>query len=83
MITAKLTPTQQRIWDVLKDGQPHTKDELVACINDELSPRNTIHVHLTYLRRKLPPGMLLVAITRGTGKTAYRLMREICSPSDG
>ena len=49
----KLTPTQQRLYDVLSDGKAHTFAEMFACIDDELSSRDNLHTHVTYLRRKL------------------------------
>lgn len=47
------TPTQQRMLDVLKDGKGHTLAELQACLDDELTEKKAVNVHLTYLRKKL------------------------------
>lgn len=51
----ELTPTQERLLGVLSDGQPHSADKLLGCLNDELADRRLLHVHLCYLRKKLLP----------------------------
>jgi len=47
------TPTQQRMLRVLSDGLPHTRDELGACLDDELAKPKAIHNHLIVLRKLL------------------------------
>jgi hypothetical protein len=49
----KLTPTQQRMLDLLSDGLPHNKAELHALLWDNLSYANTIQVHISALRKVL------------------------------
>lgn len=50
------TPTQKRILDVLADGLPHRRDELLDCLDDPLcSTRENLQAHLTRLRVKLRP----------------------------
>ena len=49
------TPTQARLMEVLGDGEPHPRDELVACLEDEMSEWRNVAPHLTYLRKKLRP----------------------------
>ncbi len=59
------TPTEQKIMDILSDGQLHTKAALHAVLPDTLGPLNNVRVHLTYLRRKLrPEGKTIAAETR-------------------
>ena len=48
------TPTQQRILDLLSDGQPHPREELLECIDDELSNPHNLPNHLCLLRKRLP-----------------------------
>lgn len=49
----RLTPTEQRIWDVLSDGRPHRTHELVACLLDsQATPRN-MRQHLSQIRAKI------------------------------
>jgi len=47
------TPTQRRIVDALADGEVHDRDELVACIEDELAVWKNVSPHLTAIRKKL------------------------------
>jgi hypothetical protein len=49
------TPTQARIMEVLGDGKPHARDELVACLEDEMSEWRNVAPHLTAVRKKLRP----------------------------
>ena len=49
----RFTPTEQRMYDLLADGLPHTRRELKACIDDELAELSAIKKHLTNLRKKL------------------------------
>ena len=53
-MAAEFSPVEQRILKVLADGLSHTKAELMECLyDDEHADGNTIHVHLTGLRKKL------------------------------
>lgn len=47
------TPTEQRIMEVLYGGLPHSREELEACLNDELSCKNNLNAHLTNIRKKI------------------------------
>lgn len=48
-----LTPTEQRFYDLLKDGKPHGILELRALLWDELASVSTVRVHVSHLREKL------------------------------
>jgi hypothetical protein len=48
-----LPPVQARMWAVLRDGQPHTPEELHACLYDERGAASNIRAHLTAIRREL------------------------------
>jgi hypothetical protein len=50
-----LTPTEQRIANVLADGMPHRRRELLACLQDPEAELNALRVHLCNLRAKLRP----------------------------
>jgi len=72
------TRTEKRLMDVLSDGMPHHKEELWACIDDELSGENTLRVHMTNLRNKLRPAGMDVLLDRcGNCAYRYRLVRLI------
>lgn len=47
------TPTERRMLAVLSDGRPHTTEELMACLYDELSERSAVKAMVFKLRRKL------------------------------
>lgn len=75
----RYTPTQQRMVDVLSDGQPHRREELHACLVDELGAVENIRVHLSALRAKLRPlGEDILCEYRGH-QFYYRHVRLIAS----
>lgn len=64
------TPTEKRILDLLRDGRPHHRKEVHACLEDDLSDISAIYPHMTRLRNKLQPsGQDILAVT--TGRTTY------------
>lgn len=69
----KLTPTEQRMWDKLKDGTPASKAELHTCLGDQMTPLSNIYVFIHSLRGKVEKQGL--SIINRNGK--YRLTRMI------
>lgn len=49
----EFTVTEQKMIDVLSDGQLHTAKELHKCLPDELGPVDNIKPHITSIRQKL------------------------------
>lgn len=47
------TPTQVRMLQVLRDGRQHRKEELHACLNDDMGPLTNIRAHITAINEKL------------------------------
>lgn len=47
------TPIQAKMLNVLSDGKPHTKRELHACLNDDLSPLCNVYAHIKAINDKL------------------------------
>ena len=47
------TPTQRRLMDVLGDGEPHTREQLVACLEDSQSEWRNVNPHLVAIRKRL------------------------------
>ena len=77
------TPTERRMLELLKDGLPHTRQELHACLEDDLAGITAIQAHLSRIRKRL----------RGIGEEIvceyylrtlhYRHVRLLNSPYDG
>jgi DNA-binding CsgD family transcriptional regulator len=73
---ASFTPTEQRILDVLADGMPHTREELAACLWDELAERSTIKFHISKMRSRLQAqGTTIVCELGFARKFYYRHVR--------
>jgi hypothetical protein len=68
------TPTQQAMLAILKDGGFHTRDELIACIDDPEPHAGAFHQALFRLREKLRPMRLTVTCEPCKFKFRYRLM---------
>lgn len=69
------TPTEQRIMEVLYGGFPHTREELEACLNDEMATRYTIGQHLFNIRKKIRPRGLDIVYRDGK----YRYVRLLAA----
>lgn len=48
-----MTPTQQRMNQVLDDYKSHLREDLVACLWDEQSAPSAIQAHISGLRKVL------------------------------
>ncbi len=63
------TPTQTRMLEVLSDGEPHSRQELHACLydNDPQASLSNINNHITAIRAKIKPlgeSILCVLVAR-------------------
>lgn len=77
------TPIETRMLKVLSDGLDHKREELHACLYDELSNLSAIQPHISRLRRKLHPiGQDIVCII-SRGNILYRNVRMLHSSYDG
>ena len=77
------TPTEFRILQLLRDGLPHRREEVHACLDDDLSALRSITPHLTRLRKKIQPaGQDILAVTTGR-ITFYQQVRLLNSANDG
>jgi len=77
------TPTQKRMLKVLSDGQRHTREELHACLDDELSALSAIQAHITYIRKHLEiRGEDIVCVARDRSYH-YQHVRLLNSANDG
>lgn len=79
----KLTPTENRIVDMLSDGLPHSRDQLMTCLYDDMGSYPNLNQHLFHLRRKIAPtgiGIVCELVRRGIH---YRMVRFLASACDG
>lgn len=77
--TIRLTPTEERMANLLSDGREHTREELRACLRDEMSM--SIKQHLYTLRKKLrTDGFDIRCELRG--ETSYYRRVSIYSPPE-
>lgn len=77
------SPTQQRLIDLLADGQPHLRSHLVAELHDELADRITLKSYLRRLRVKLRPrGQDIIAQSLHR-RIYYRHVRLLNGPPKG
>lgn len=83
----RLTPTQLKIMDVLKDGQPHYRAELLDLIDTfqpdgdkgDAARRSALSFHVSILRGKLRPIGKDLAVDLSGGIT-YRIVQHISEP---
>jgi hypothetical protein len=73
----RFTPTEERLLAVLGDGEPHSRDELVACLADELSGWKHVKWHLTSLRKHLRPQRKEVICQVVNRAFKYRLVQLV------
>lgn len=79
----ELTPTQQKIIDLLSDGLKHSREELHNLINPNAGNKN-VQVHISYLRKILQARGEDIAGEVGFGlKITYRHVRLLVNPNDG
>lgn len=74
MLDLILTPTEARMFKLLEAGRLRTREELFACLVDDMGDVKNIKVHLSSLRRKLQPHGYDVLCNRN-GVISYRLVR--------
>lgn len=71
-----LTETERKLYNILQDGYPHRKQELVLCY-DELGEVNGIYQHIKNLNDKIERhGITVKAVSKGRGSD-YQMFRLI------
>ena len=61
MASTPFTATEQRLYTLLLDGMPHSREEVRDCVGDEYTEYMAVAKHVSKLRRKLPLGRDIVA----------------------
>lgn len=81
--TTALTKTEERMWALLRGGEPRTKEELHQCLWEDMAPMNGSAVanHIRHLREKIGPSCDIVSYPR-LGTFWYRLVAVI-TENDG
>lgn len=77
MATLKLTPTQQKFYDLLFDGYRHKVSEFVELIPNALGDVNNVSYHMSKLRDFLRPLGEDVVCERIQNTRCYRRVRTI------
>lgn len=77
-----LTKTQLRILHVLSDGLPHSRQEIHACLPDELSSMAAIQPHIVEIRKRLRPRGEDVVCEIGNKAISYRHVRLLASNAE-
>lgn len=76
-----LTPTHQRMYAVLADGEPHTRQDLQVCLWDDLSEPRTVNRHISTMRDALKARSEGIVTRREhNGVITYQLVRLLASP---
>lgn len=68
---SNLTGIQKKMLTILRDGQPHTKEELGTCLYDDQAPLSAIAYHIVYIRQQISPQQYEVVCRGGN----YRLVK--------
>jgi hypothetical protein len=81
MSEPRWTPTQQRILDVLSDGRPHDRDELLKCLWDDLSGGGALRQQVYLIRSVLRAVGEDIVCEFGWRRTIrYRHVRLLTAP---
>ena len=78
---AQLTKTEQKLFDLLKDGYRHHKNEifnLLDMVGDD-HDMNSVKVHICKLRKKIEGQGLSIIVEWWERKRYYLLVRKINS----
>lgn len=75
-----LTPTQQRMLELLLDEKPHNRFALQKCLRDELGSVNGIKPHLSNLRKKIQSHGYGISCDMMAGENYYRLVHFASLP---
>lgn len=73
----EFTPIQQRIIELLSDGMPHDRSEVLKCIGDPLADYANLYPHISYLRTKLVQKGEWIVYEAYRGSLMYRHVKLI------
>ena len=75
----RFTPTQQRIMDLLSDGESHAKGEVRTCLWDDLGAMKNIHPHIVAIRKAIRPLGYIITI-QFRARTPHYILSQSISP---
>lgn len=78
-----LPPVQLRMYTILKDGLPHSREELHGCLWDEEGSIYNIKQHISKLRARLRPLGFDILTQYIHRKMHYRKVRLINKIAEG
>lgn len=64
-----------RMYELLKDGVPRTRAELITCLHDDLADPSAVYVHVSMMRKKVRKDGNDIVITQDKGVNYYRLVK--------
>jgi hypothetical protein len=76
-VSTTFTPTEERILYVLSDGLGHTRDELLAVLEDDQAGPKAVAMHITRMRVKLRRRGETVTNECTDGTWRYRHVRYV------
>ena len=72
-----MTPVQSRIWQLLQDGQEHSREDIHKCLWDDQSPISAVNYHITQLRTIAHRKGMGIVLRRRGDVTYYALTRYV------
>ena len=79
-MTIQFTVTEQKLVDILQDGEPHARKDLQLAIDGEYTAAVTVRQHISSIRKKLNPIGQTIVCTLLNRQIQYRWMRLLHSP---
>lgn len=73
----EFTPIQKRIIELLSDGMPHDRSEVLKCIGDPSADYLNLYPHISYLRSKLIQKNEWIVFESYKGAQMYRHVKLI------
>lgn len=68
----------EKMLAILSDGQPHSRQELFACLYEQDAPLSNIKIHITAVRKMVRPrGLDVVLRLTNTYARRYQLVRLV------
>lgn len=71
-----LTPTERRLFNILRDGEYHSKQELMTALEDGIEDLPNLRLRIHHLRNKLKRiGINLACVFGGKKSSSYIMFK--------